>query len=88
MKRLLPGECDLKRTWFSLFIEMADGYTLRWVLRRVNRKVVYRCAWGDFDDLYSVEDILMCRPIHPDMRVAPPWAVAVIVPVHPGDGET
>lgn len=51
-----------------------------WFFRLFNRKIVYVCDWGTYDTRYDSLDFQMGRPIHPDMKNAPPWAKMRIVP--------
>lgn len=51
-----------------------------WFFRLFNRKIVYVCDWGTYDTRYDSLDFQMGRPIHPDMKTAPPWAKMRIVP--------
>lgn len=69
------------RTFWQLFIEICDCHVFRWMLRKFGKKIVYQCEWGNFDYIYSVDDLAMCRPIHENMTVAPPWANAKILNV-------
>ncbi len=54
---------------------------MKWLLRVLGYKVVYVCEWGFYDDRYDSIDRTMGRPVHSDMRTAPPWAKAIIVPL-------
>lgn len=69
----------MKRTWFTLVVELCDSRLERWVLKQFGYKIVYECEWGACDYLYDTLDFQMCRPCHPDMSVAPPWASLKIV---------
>jgi hypothetical protein len=65
----------------DFIISQCDSRPLRWVLRLFGRKIVYACEWGVYDFLYDTIDLAACRPVHPNMSVAPPWATAKIVPL-------
>lgn len=52
---------------------------IRWLLGKLGYDVIYVCAWGIYDERYSSLDYMMGRPVHPQMRVAPPWAKRRIV---------
>jgi hypothetical protein len=46
----------------------------RRLIEALGFRIVYVCEWGRYDHRYSGIDFNMCRPIHPQMSVAPPWA--------------
>ncbi len=52
---------------------------LNWLLSWLDLKVVYESEFGLHEQRYDALDRQMCRPIHKDMRVAPPWARMRIV---------
>lgn len=51
---------------------------IRIILSWFGYKVLYKCEWGTYDHIYSRIDQMAGRPIHKDMRVAPPWAKITI----------
>lgn len=53
------------------------------ILKMFGLKIVYMCDWGLYDTRYDSIDASMCRPIHPDMSVAPPWAKLKIAKEQP-----
>ncbi|CAB4191552.1 hypothetical protein UFOVP1229_45 [uncultured Caudovirales phage] len=71
----------MRRNWIQFILELIDSPPLRLVLSYLGYKIVYSCEWGSFDYLYSVEDVMSCRPCHPDMSVAPPWSALKIVAI-------
>jgi hypothetical protein len=52
---------------------------IRRLLKLLGYRIIYRCEWGTYSHRYSEIDSHMCRPIHPQMSVAPPWATRHIV---------
>lgn len=44
-------------------------------------RVVYVSEYGTHDYRYDGIDRTMCRPIHPDMSIAPPWSQMRIVKI-------
>lgn len=52
---------------------------IRKLLEFLGYRVEYVCEWGVYDFRYDGIDRHMCRPIHKDMSVAPPWAKRRIV---------
>lgn len=51
---------------------------MRRLLNLFGYRIVYVCAWGEYDHCYDGVDYAMSRPIHRDMSVAPPWAKRTI----------
>jgi hypothetical protein len=47
---------------------------MRWLLRLFGFHILYVCDWGIYAYRYNAIDHAMCRPIHRNMSVAPPWA--------------
>lgn len=71
----------MRRNWIQFILELFDSSILRLALACFGYKIVYSCEWGSFDYLYSVEDVMSCRPCHPDMSVAPPWSELKLVAI-------
>jgi len=54
---------------------------IRKILKLFGYEIKYICEWGIYSHRYDGIDHTMCRPIHKDMSVAPPWAKRIIVKI-------
>lgn len=51
---------------------------MRKLLNWLGFNIQYVHAWGTWSTRYNGQDAAMCRPIHPNMSVAPPSAKRII----------
>ncbi|MCA0996645.1 MULTISPECIES: hypothetical protein [Roseobacteraceae] len=49
------------------------------LLKLAGYRVEYVCDWGVYERRYGDLEYHMNYPVHPEMRIAPPWAEKRIV---------